>query len=848
MAVLPIFLFFNFVICLITCTTPDKEQTSNSCFTARASVNIMQHRKKAFDEYQEVGKVLISVIPTKFEDIHTYVRKLYFRSFGETFHLILRRYSIFHRDMQLLAGSEQPIEVNAMKNYLPIIYVGLSSHADTSPAYISLGKLVGKEFELFIHTGNMSYSLECYLKDNDNILYSTYGFMQHTMDKCRVYRWHNPKMSKVMRGVDSCDLKSRKFKDFRYKTMPENTEYAPQKGLHGGQAERSSTPPTGNCVIKLVADHLYFKHVGKGDVRKTIAEMAVSLAEADMMFRQTDFDGDGVGDNIGFKVGNITIYKEYQEYSLKDENMDVYTYLDRFSEYDFSDYCLGVAYTYRDFEDNIVGLAWIGSSNANGAAGGICQRRIWYRPDKKYYSFNTALVTQLNNGNMISSYSAGLILAHEFGHSFGSSHDPKGNSSCSPGGHFGNYLMYPYTSDGNLANHRRLSFCSINSIFPVLVKKSVGCFKADLGPVCGNSLVEDSEECDCGVSDDVCQDIDPCCTPQHPSISTSDPPCRVRNSWGYQCSPKVSPCCTANCKYVSSQGSTVCQHATECQLAATCQPGNGTCPSPTHQPDGTLCDAGRRLCRGGRCQDSVCVSLGLQECQCSRSLRDACFVCCIATNISSCDCSPISTYQSDKTHLFRHKGDPCFKYEGFCDEAGQCILSSRSIYDDLNKLFAEETVVNVGIWFGKYWYYIIMGILIATALAVIVSLFFKQKPDEHTEAMRIGKLTSALAHVEQMKTMFEEKLEDCEEIFESVSSQLPWQQMSLTEAVARLTVLFPTAPLSLLIKTAKSSSSEDFAVKMLLVRNFPVQRFSVTWPSEEAKSLTLIRSKHAVSA
>ncbi|XP_067681368.1 disintegrin and metalloproteinase domain-containing protein 10-like [Haliotis asinina] len=848
MACPPSSLFVFSVICQITCTATDFEQTRNSCLTARASVNIKPQVKKVFDQVQEVEKVLISVIHAKHEDSHTYVRKLYFRSFGVTFHLILRRHSIFHKDMQLLDGSEQPVEINAMKNYLPIIYVGSPSQAYTSPAYRSYGKLVGRKFEVFIQKDNISYSLECDLDDNDNVLYSTYGFMHHTMDKCRVYRWLNPQMPKVMSESDSCDLKLRKYKDFIHKTIPENIHYAIKHDRHARLTERNSTSPKGNCVIKLVADHLYFQHIGKGDVRQTIAEMAVSLAEADLIFRQTDFNGDGSGDNIGFKIGNITIYKEYQNYRMKDENIDVYAYLDRFSEYDFSNYCLGVAYAYRNFEDNIVGLAWVGSSNVNGAAGGICQKRLWYRPDQKYYSFNTVLVTQFSHGNAISSYSTGLILAHEFGHSFGSSHDPKENSSCSPGGYFGNYLMYPYTNDGSLANHRRLSSCSINSIYPVLVKKSASCFQIDLGPVCGNTLVEGGEECDCGVSDDVCQDIDPCCTPEHPSIFISDPPCSIRKSWGFQCSPKVSPCCTTRCKYVSSPSRTVCQHATECLLASTCQPGNDTCPTPALHPDGTLCDAGRRLCRRGRCQGSVCESLGLQECQCSRKLQDACYVCCIATNISSCNCSPISSYQSDKTHLFRHKGDPCFNYEGFCDDAGQCILNDSSIYDDLNKLFGDETVVNVGIWFSKYWYYIVMGILIATALAVIVSLFFKPKADEHTEALRIGKLSSVLAKVEQIKTMFEDKLEDCEAAFESVSSHLPKQQKSVTEAVARLTVFFPTAPLSLLIKTAMSSSSEDFAVKMLLVRNFPMQRFSVTLPLEEVKSLTTLRPKQAVSA
>ena len=41
-----------------------------------------------------------------------------------------------------------------------------------------------------------------------------------------------------------------------------------------------------------------------------MSEMILHLTEADNIFRSTDFDGDVVGDNIGFTVAAITVYKD----------------------------------------------------------------------------------------------------------------------------------------------------------------------------------------------------------------------------------------------------------------------------------------------------------------------------------------------------------------------------------------------------------------------------------------------------------------------------------------------------------------------------------------------------------
>lgn len=65
------------------------------------------------------------------------------------------------------------------------------------------------------------------------------------------------------------------------------------------------------CPVHIAADHHLFKKFGKGSLDDTVAEMVFHIAEADKIFRSTDFDGDnGPGDNIGFTIAAITVYQD----------------------------------------------------------------------------------------------------------------------------------------------------------------------------------------------------------------------------------------------------------------------------------------------------------------------------------------------------------------------------------------------------------------------------------------------------------------------------------------------------------------------------------------------------------
>nr|CAD7404860.1 unnamed protein product [Timema cristinae] len=61
------------------------------------------------------------------------------------------------------------------------------------------------------------------------------------------------------------------------------------------------------CSILLLADHMFFRHVAARNVRTATNLMLDMLHEADAIFRNSDFNGDGLPDNIGFKARYIII-------------------------------------------------------------------------------------------------------------------------------------------------------------------------------------------------------------------------------------------------------------------------------------------------------------------------------------------------------------------------------------------------------------------------------------------------------------------------------------------------------------------------------------------------------------
>lgn len=108
---------------------------------------------------------------------------------------------------------------------------------------------------------------------------------------------------------------------------------------------------------------------------------------------------------------------------------------------------------------------------------------------------------------------------------------------------------------------------------------------------CGNSIVEEGEDCDCG-SIDNCHQVDPCCDP----IT-----CKLTKE--AQCAS--GPCCES-CQL--KERGVICREAlNECDLPEHCSGDSGDCPGNVFKKNGSPCGEGT-----GYCFNGVCPTLTLQ--------------------------------------------------------------------------------------------------------------------------------------------------------------------------------------------------------------------------------------------
>ncbi|KAL8645564.1 MAG: hypothetical protein Q9226_007243, partial [Calogaya cf. arnoldii] len=209
------------------------------------------------------------------------------------------------------------------------------------------------------------------------------------------------------------------------------------------------------------------------------------------------------------------------------------------------------------------------------------------------------------------------VIAHESGHTFGAVHDcdasgcanqnsvsaqqccPLSETQCNAGERF---LMNPSTGQGISA----FSQCSVGNVCSALLRNSVSqsCLTDNrgidtiTGQQCGNGIVEEGEECDCG-GESGCGN-NTCCEPTT---------CKFRAP--AVCDDSNEACCN-NCQFASA--GTVCRASSgECDPQETCTGNNATCPSDVSAPDGQSCGNSSRntQCASGQCtsRDQQCKTL-----------------------------------------------------------------------------------------------------------------------------------------------------------------------------------------------------------------------------------------------
>ncbi|XP_062862951.1 disintegrin and metalloproteinase domain-containing protein 17a isoform X2 [Trichomycterus rosablanca] len=356
--------------------------------------------------------------------------------------------------------------------------------------------------------------------------------------------------------------------------------------------------------------------------------------------------------------------------------------------------CLAHLFTYQDFDEGTLGLAYVASSKEH-ALGGLCPKAYYPSHSVKNPSYlNTGLTSTKNYGKTILTKEADLVTTHELGHNFGAEHDPDHIANCAPSDdQGGKFVMYPIAVSGDHVNNKRFSSCSKDSVSRTLRVKAPICFKKRSRNLCGNSRVEKGEQCDPGL---LHRNDDPCCTHD----------CKFR--MGADCSDRNSPCCS-KCKF--QEEGKVCQESINatCKATSKCTGKNSECPPPGNLPDGTVCvDKGK--CHKGECMPFCEATQNLSSCACS-AIEQSCKVCC--RNLSGV-CIPFVSQLGD--YLYLRKGKPCTV--GFCDGSGKCM---KQVQDVVERLWDFIDKLNINT-FGKFLADNIVGSVVVFSLLFWIPL------------------------------------------------------------------------------------------------------------------------------
>lgn len=479
------------------------------------------------------------------------------------------------------------------------------------------------------------------------------------------------------------------------------------------------------CTLYIQTDTYLWNHTRRHhdndlDTREDIASLVAQHIKAvNHIYENSDFGGiRGLKFIVQRLRINDTTACEGSRRSANpfcQPNIDVSNFLNLNSQFNHNDFCLAYIFTYRDFSGGTLGLAWVASTS--GASGGICEKYKSYaenvngRQVQTKRSLNTGIITFVNYNSRVPPKVSELTLAHEIGHNFGSPHDFP--PDCRPGGPQGNFIMYSSATSGERSNNNKFSSCSIRNISSVLhatlgPDSKDNCFEVDNGPFCGNKIVEEGEECDCGYNAQEC--TEQCCVPREVSpdidYGGSRSCQRVR---GKECSPSEGPCCSDDCTFAGREK--LCRQETECSHQQTCDTTQASCPEPAPKPNMTECNNGTQVCMSGKCGGSICMKYNMEECfltaKTGAKPEDMCEVACQRRDQpSTCRRTSEIPEMKHMSGLKLRPGSPCNEFLGYCDVFQRCrpVDAEGPLARLKNTLLNQRTLTTIKQWAITHWW------------------------------------------------------------------------------------------------------------------------------------------------
>ncbi|XP_071387753.1 disintegrin and metalloproteinase domain-containing protein 10, partial [Centroberyx affinis] len=278
--------------------------------------------------------------------------QLDFHAHGRHFNLQMKRdTTLFSPDLIVeVSGEKTPVDTSH-------IYTGeIFGERGT----LTHGSVVDGRFEGFIQTHQGTYYVEPserYLKDNDVPFHSV---IYHEDDINYPHKYG----SEGGCADHSVFERMRKYQtSAAEEPVKEVSSVLEEESFHGPvilRRKRAAGIEKNTCQLFIQTDHLFFKYYGTREA--VIAQISSHVKAIDSIYQTTDFMGIR---NISFMVKRIKINTTSDERDKSNPfrfaNIGVEKFLELNSEQNHDDYCLAYVFTDRDFDDGVLGLAWVGA-------------------------------------------------------------------------------------------------------------------------------------------------------------------------------------------------------------------------------------------------------------------------------------------------------------------------------------------------------------------------------------------------------------------------------------------------------------------------------------------------------